>query len=225
MKKSLTITAAKAVFAALLLLVFTHSHAQDYSRIRLALNGGWGYRLGKTNPNVSESYKDLLNGMRSGAQFGGDFLFYLSENLGIGFKYNRFTTSSQKQMDTLLTAKINTGTDFYGAMFGGRIYNKKYTGALIINLALGYLRYTENGVIPEGPYRATGGTLGAAWDFGYDFQITPMLAIGAQLTGFSGALRSMKVETNYGTETRTLPDGQSESMVRVGATAGIRLTL
>jgi len=225
MKKLLTLKAAKAMPVALLLLTFTTSRAQNFSRTRLALNGGWGYRLAKTNPDVDDRYKDLIKGMRSGAQFGGDFMYYFSENMGVGLKYNHFSTSTEKQLDTVRISKINTGTDFYGAMFGGRIYNKKYTGAFIINISLGYLHYTENGLIQEGPYRATGGTLGAAWDLGYDFKITPVIAVGAQITGFSGALRSMTREDNNGISTRTLQDGQAESMTRIGITAGIRLTL
>lgn len=226
MKKTLTISAAKGIFAALLFLTFNTSHAQDndYSRIRLVLNGGWGYRFAKTSPDVSSQYENLIKGMRSGAQFGGDLMVYLNESFGVGVKYNRFSTSSQSK-DSSFTSKLNTGTDFYGAMVGGRIYNKNYTGAFIVNLALGYLRYTENGLLQEGAYRATGGTVGSSWEIGYDFKITQQIAVGAQITYMSGALRTMTFETANGRESRTFPDGQAESMARIGITGGIRFTL
>lgn len=119
MKKSLS-TAAKAVFVAILIFCFQSAHAQGFSRTRLALNGGWGDRFARTAPDLDDKMKDMVKGMRSGVQYGADFMVYFSETLGAGLKYNHFSTSYNTS-DSTLASKLNTGTDFYGATAGIRL--------------------------------------------------------------------------------------------------------
>lgn len=227
MKKTLLTHWGKALLIAILVLTSLLSKAQDFSRTRISMNGGWGYRFAKTSPNIPQQYRDVINGLRSGVNYGADFTYYFSEHLGAGIKYNHFGTSVSTGGDSayLGIRNIDVGINFIGGTFGGRIYNKPHSGTFIISLSLGYLGYTEKGVISSTPYKATGGTFGGVWDIGYDFRITPKIAIGAQVSILSGVLRSYTVERNGTRETISLDQSEYENLARVDLSGGIRFTL
>lgn len=216
------------LFIVLLLTGFTlKAQEQEFSRTRIALNGGWGYRTARTSPYVPAEYRDLINGLRSGFNYSADFTYYFSEHFGAGAKYNHFSTSVSTKGDSSYMGikEMNVGITFIGGSAGARIYNRAHSGALIIGLSLGYLGYSETGIIENKSYKATGGTFGGVWDLGYDFQITDKIAVGAQLSLLSGVLRSYTKESNGTRETINLNSDQYENLGRIDISGGIRFTL
>lgn len=199
----------------------------EFSRTRISLNGGWGYRTARTSPYVPAEYRNLINGLRSGINYGADFTYFFSEHFGAGAKYNHFSTSVSTKGDSSYMGikEMNVGITFIGPSAAARIYNRAHSGALIIGLSLGYLGYKETGIIQNTPYKATGGTFGGVWDLGYDFQITDKIAVGAQLSLLSGVLRSYNKESNGIRETINLNSDEYENLGRIDISGGIRFTL
>lgn len=202
------------VFAGFLLIAAA-ANAQSDARIRLALNGGWGYRIAKTNENVPMEARSIVDGLRSGISYGGDFLYYLSDQWGIGAKYNGFnkkvTTGSGASFNGL--KEINTSVQFIGATVGTRLANSQ-TGALHLALSIGYLGYTEKDLIDSQYVKFSPSSVGATWDFGYDLRISEKIAIGAQISLLSGVV------------TQTInQQTQKENVSRIDLSAGIRFTL
>ncbi|BAV04602.1 Outer membrane protein beta-barrel domain-containing protein [Filimonas lacunae] len=227
MKSIVTKFTIKTVLSAILLLSVYHATAQsDDSRIRIALNGGWGYHIAKTASGLSQSEKDYINKLRSGFVYGGDVMYFFGKNWGVGVKFSRFSKGVSVGANGNISGFSETtkSTNFIGATFGGRVNNSSETGALILGISLGYLGYTEEGTYLSLPYQMTGGTVGAVTEIGYDFKVSDHIALGAQLSYLSGTLRRAHyiVVADNRDETSSLEDGQAEGLSRIELSAGIR---
>ena len=73
---------------------------QKYNHFRIAVNGGWSYRVakiaGNNDPEIQKYQKDL----KSGYNLGIDATYFISEPIGIGFKYNNF--KSKNEIDNIV---------------------------------------------------------------------------------------------------------------------------
>jgi hypothetical protein len=226
--KNFSTASRKILLFTLLLLTGYGIQAQsDYSKVRLALNGGWGYRTARTAPNLPSELKSIINGLRSGVNYGADVMVYFSKNLGAGVKYTGFNSSetAANGMGYNGFQKANTSTNFIAGTFGGRVYNKKQTGALHIALSLGYLGYKDEYVFNSQQLKTTGGTFGAGWDLGYDIRLTDKIWIGAQFSLISGVLHSYTQDNGITRERVTPAPENRENLGRIDLSAGIRFIL
>jgi hypothetical protein len=202
-----------------------------YPRIRLALTGGWGYRIAKLADNVSGDFKQYINDLRSGTQYGGDINYYFSEQVGLGLKYNVY--QSKNEIGSIYVVQPNGSTqygkmsdniiiDFIGPSISTRLLNEKKKNALLLNLAIGYLGYMDNAVLINN-YTFKGNTVGMVWDIGYDVGISENWAIGFQFSYLIGTLT--QIQLSDGTQTRTikLEKDEYENLSRIDLSVGLRL--
>ena len=78
---------------------------QKYNHFRIAVNGGWSYRVakiaGNNDPEIQKYQKDL----KSGYNLGIDATYFISEPIGIGFKYNNFKSKNEIPSANLFASK------------------------------------------------------------------------------------------------------------------------
>lgn len=74
--------------------ITTASYNKDYPKNRLAVSGGYSYRIAKIYDDIPGALKNHLKEMKSGRSFGMDISHYFSESLGTGFKFNIFNSES-----------------------------------------------------------------------------------------------------------------------------------
>lgn len=208
------------------------SFAHDYSRVRIALNIGLSQRIAKIPDDLPEELKEYTRKLKSGYTFGADFHYYLTENVGVGGKVYSSKYSNKvsiKATDESGNIKIGDMSDKINILFAGpsvsyRLFNKKKTNAFIYNFAVGYLGY-KNNVTFFDKFKVTGGTVGLAIDFGYDFRLGSNKAIGLQLSMVQGVLTKFKREINGKTETIKLEKEKYEGLGRIDFTIGYRVNL
>ncbi|MCW3465871.1 hypothetical protein [Chitinophaga nivalis] len=206
--------------------------ATDIPHFRLAVTGGYGYRLGKISPQLTGEARDYMKKMKSGFNISADALYYFNETLGTGIKYSRFQ-SSQSAALLVNTAvgparqivKDNIAINFIAATFAARIFNPKKTNSFHLNISLGYLGFRDDGAVSAQKVQLTGGTVGLGWDMGYDIRIARKLSAGAQLSLITGKLNSYTRYDGYSRVKVTLKDDEKENLSHLNLSAGLRLNL
>lgn len=203
----------------------------DYGRFRIAVHGGVGYTTTKLGAGYMFYYAsegdyqiepDFQRGVYItdsefdwGFNLGIDASYYLKNNIGVGFKYNRFKSSDERGQSGIYAFDFPTGDDmssvlelfenefgvqedrnmtisFIGPMLSYRRFTKK-GNALIFNGSVGYISYRydmENDV--------EGGDLGFALDLGYDIKISKNWFFNVQLSTVMGKIK--EAEADFGNE-------------------------
>ena len=202
----------------------------NYQRIRIALNGGFGYQTAKIGDNVPNDFRDYVKKLKSGITFGGDITYYFSETMGAGVKYSLFHSSNS--LDNIYIENAE-GERRYGAMsddlnisyigpsFSTRLLNHKKSNAMISSISLGYMAYNNDKVMVD-KYKMTGSTLGLSFDLGYDIKIADKISLGIQLSYTSGTLFNYKWDDGNTIETIELEAGSYEGLNRIDLSVGLR---
>lgn len=220
----------KKLFLALLVASAVHVNAQEKieskptttsQRFRLAFNGGFSRLLAKTSASLSPQNKAYVDQLKSGANFGLDASYFVAREWGLGLKFNQFRSSHTGLMDYGGNA-FNASTDlvntFVGPSFATKYETTSRKHLLLLSAALGYMHYwNHNGFI-----KTTGGTVGSALDFGYDYRITKSFALGAQLSFVGGVLNKLTQTNGSMSVTTKLEDNNRESMARLDLSVGAR---
>lgn len=205
---------------------------QNYQHFRIAINGGYSYHTAKVSESVPNDFKDYVKELKSGLHFGGDVTYYFTEPLGFGVKYLIFKSSNS--MDNIYVEDTD-GNRTYGKMsddltisfigptFSTRLLSHNKSNALIMNLSLGYMGYSNDKVIVDN-YKMTGSTLGMAFDIGYDIGLSEYLSLGFQISFISGTLFEYDWDDGTTTVTIDLEKGEYESLNRIDFSVGLRFS-
>lgn len=203
---------------------------ENYQHFRIAINGGFSYQTAKVAESVPNDFKDYINELKSGYHFGGDFTYYFTEPLGIGFKY--YIYKSSNSLDNIYLEDIN-GTRTYGKMsddltisfigpsFSTSLLSHNKSNAFLTNLSFGYMGYSNDKVIIHN-YKMTGSTLGLSIDIGYDIGLSENLSLGFQISFLSGTLFEYDWNNGSKKETINLEEGEYESLNRIDFSIGLR---
>lgn len=180
--------AARCFLTFSLLFACYAANAQSEARTRIALNGGWAYRIAPNSKDMPAQYGEIMNKMRPGLTYGADFTYYIGESWGLGAKYVGFSNSLDIKSTDIPFDKITSSIQFFGPSFSARLANTQ-TGFLHLGIALGYIGYVEKDKKDSATaMKWTGGSFGSAYDIGYDLRITDKIYIGAQLSLLSGTV-------------------------------------
>lgn len=205
---------------------------ENYQHFRIGLNTGYSYQTARIHESVPGDFKNYVKDLKSGCHFGFDLTYYFSEPLGVGFKYFMFQSSNS--MDNIYI-EDSTGVrqygkmsdelkiSFIGPMFSTRLLNHDKKNALLMNLAIGYMGYTNNKVIINN-YKMTGNTVGLAFEMGYDIGLSENLSLGFQISMIAGTLFEYDWYDGNNTETIKLKEGEYESLSRVDFSVGLRFS-
>lgn len=206
--------------------------AQDAPRFRLAVNGGYAYRLGKIASGLREEARDHMKKLKSGLNINADAQYFFSDEWGVGLKYACFQSSGS----SVMTVETSNGAlrtnfadniliSFYAASIGARVFvTSDDSQAFHASASLGYLRYHDAGILANSAVTLTGGTLGSGVDLGYDIRLVRKLYTGVQLSYIGGVLNAYDKRDVNGTTRVDLKDNK-ENLGYLAITGGLRLNL
>lgn len=206
---------------------------QKFNHFRIAVNGGWSYRVAKLSGNIPPEFEQYQKELKSGYNLGVDLTYFISEPFGVGFKYNNF--KSKNEIDNIYITYPNGYTEygkmcdnisinFIGPIFSTRLLNANKKNALLLNFGLGYMGYKNEAVLVS-DFTMKGSTLGISWDVGYDIGLTDNLSIGAQFSFLMGTLMEYELSDGLTTETIKLDKDGYESLSRIDLSLGLRYNL
>lgn len=199
----------------------------EYSRLRVGVQGGWGYRVGKVNPNLSSEMQEHHRKLKSGYTLGADATFYFVRDIGIGARFHQFYsshTAKKASIDGLGSLDL---VDEIGLTYAAPQISTRYLlgrHSIMIDISAGYLAYRNYSYMGY-DYRVNGSTIGYGSNIGYDFAITPKLSIGISFCAVAGQLSKVRIGAHGKSYDETLPEDQRENLNHMTVTAGLRFTL
>lgn len=203
---------------------------QHYPHFRIAMNSGYSYRTAKVPENMPADIMDYYKALKSGFHFGGELTYYFTEPLGFGIKYYTFHSANSMDgvyfEDTEGNGRLGTLSDdiiisFIGPTFSTRLLNHNKRNALVMNLSLGYLGYSNSMTVAD-DYKVTGKTVGLVYDIGYDIGISENVSMGFQISAISGMLYEYTMNDNGTARTIELEEGEYEGLGRIDFSVGLR---
>lgn len=203
-----------------------------YPHFRAGFNGGWSYRVAKLAESIPSDFEQYMKDLKSGYHYGLDLLYYFSEQLGFGFKYNVYR--SKNNIDNVYVSRPDGSTqfgkmsddisiNFIGPFFSTRLLNANKENSFLFNLGIGYMGYMDKTVLIT-DYTIKGNTLGLCWDIGYDIGISKSMAIGFQLSYLIGTLTKYELNDGINTETIKLEKDNYENLSRIDLSIGLRFS-
>ncbi len=172
-------------------------------QFRLAINGGFSYRLGKI---IDEIPREFARKMRPGYNFGAEAIYFPNHAWGIGVKYaGRVFNAEMGQVSD----KLNL--HYFAPMFASRLFDWQNRNAWVMGLSVGYLSFVEKITANYDTTKISKGGLGASYEIGYDIRISKRNFFGLKLSLTSGFV---SIDT---------PEGkQKENASSIDLSAGLR---
>lgn len=204
----------------------------DYEKWRFDFNIGYSYRLAEIPDDLEETAEDYIRQLKSGFSYGGDIIYFWSEQLGVGLKANIFSSSNSIDESEIDFKSTYDGAGVYsddvticfaGAQYAIRLYDNKRVNAWFFSVALGYMAYEDIATAPsQQVITYSGECFASGLDIGYDFAIDAHWSFGLQASYIGGVLKEMTVEDAVITQTYDLEEEQYEGLQRVDVLVGLR---
>lgn len=207
---------------------------KDAPKFRAAINGGYSYGTAIPSENILSdyhNYRDYYKNLKSGYHFGGDVTYYFTEAFGVGLK--GYIHKSSNKLDNI--SDTTGGTTRYGSMrdnitssyagptFSARFLNQDNTRAILLDLSLGYMGYSNKAVRVDS-YKINGQSFGFSLSAGYDMEIAKNLILGFQVSYLYGTLLKYDLNDGVSTKTITLDKEEYESLNRLDFSVGLRFS-
>lgn len=197
---------------------------KDFPRLRLAINGGWSYRLAKVAGNLSSTQQDYIKGLKSGYSYGAELAYYWSKKAGIGAKYDVFRSRNELEdvSGQVVVLSDDVAISFIGPYYSSRFLTANKKNSFLMNVGLGYVGYNDKAFFGS-DYELTGGTAGLLVDLGYDIGLSKSFALGFQLSFIGGTLTQYMIDDGFKTTTIELDEDEYEGLARINLSVGLRL--
>lgn len=197
---------------------------KDFPRLRLAINGGWSYRLAKVAGNLSSTQQDYIKGLKSGYSYGAELAYYWSKKAGIGAKYDVFRSRNELEdvSGQVVVLSDDVAISFIGPYYSSRFLTANKKNSFLMNVGLGYVGYNDKAFFGS-DYELTGGTAGLLVDLGYDIGLSKSFALGFQLSFIGGTLTQYMIDDGFNTTTIELDEDEYEGLARINLSVGLRL--
>ncbi len=207
---------------------FTKKLVPKYSKSRLSFDIGLGYRTASSPANISSSYKEHLNKLRSGLSVGADFTGFLSPSFGLGLRFNYYSSSQQSDR-----VSINNGSFYTGAIsekikimyiapsLSFRTIDVASQSSFLFSVGAGYMSYKDEFFLLQESL-ISGKTTGLNLSIGFDSPVgqTKKNSLKFQISLLSGSLNEINVKSGNTNQNIKLEGDNREGLGRLDVTIG-----
>ncbi|MEO9871266.1 porin family protein [Ekhidna sp.] len=187
------------------------------SSFRLSINTGYTYQLGGYE-GLPDSYKQQLQSLWN---LGGELHYFITENFGVGAKYNHISTNADEDFQPPFSTAFGFSSlrdekvtfDYIGLSF---MYRNFLYDDQVVNyfIAGGVVKYRTDGLGDGVPFYQEGDTFGLVLGVNYDFIFVQNVGVGV---GAEVNIASLKEFDNNGI---TVP--ADFTLTRIDLTVGVR---
>lgn len=180
---------------------------------------GYAWRLAKMPSGISNETRNYLKGLKHGVDTGISAYYLIKGNSGVGLKYSGYFASSNGKIavqnmygqNTVASVSTKDQIHFVGASYMFSNFKEDTRHKLFYDVALGVITYTTK----TGNVLGKGSTLGAEFNFGYQYAVTNNIFIGPTLGLTGGTLNKM----TYNGTTVNFADNEKEGLTRLSLSA------
>ena len=196
------------------LLSIANTRAQDKTltnpKFTLKASYGFGVRLNATADGISSDMKQFYDEVKTGGTFDlAAHYTFLKGRLGVGLKYNNFTSKGNTAFANGKHSITYFGPSFIANSPEGKI------GQAQVGISIGYIEwkedYTRNAADIKNLH---GDNVGLDVHAGYHFRINKYLYIGPELNLSIGAITEARGERFDGTKIYQKMNDQPEGLTR-----------
>lgn len=205
------------------------SKKDEWSRVRIAIGGGYGRTLTGIPEGLGEGFDDYYRKLRSGPVFNSSISWYYQEAIGLklGFGYYRVHNEANlvlynldgSETTGILRDDIRYST--LGLSLNWRRIGRNSKGIFEMSSGVAYLNYLDRGAYFS-RFEAKANTAVFISEMSYDYKLSDGFAIGAALSLTVGALSQFEYDDGFSQQTITLPAGTYESLTHIDFTIGMR---
>lgn len=200
----------------------------DYQHFKLSVNAGYSDHIHQEAEKIPTPITEYVKGLKSGSNFGLDFLYYPVELVGFGIKYIGYNGKSVKNVNTgsFVSSTIDRdfSVQFIGPGISCRYLHADMKNALYFNIAYGYADYRVN-YQADTEFSAKGNTMATVYDLGYDFGLSQNVGVGFKVSYLTGILKEYKSTQEGNTQNIYLELGKYEKLHRLDFSIGLKLNL
>lgn len=222
--------------AAIVALSTLNAFSQDSDKERkFSVTAGVNYamRIANNPDGLSPQLEEYANDLKKGVSFDISGYYNFNEHIGIGGKFNMFSSSNSLSDQYVVAPNGEVGisdvSDKIQIMFVGPMVITNFGGSQskhrgYAEAGLGYMSYRNNTFVIDN-YTIKGSTLGFAMGASYQYQFTEHFSVGPKISLLSGAISTLNITGPNGySDSLTLEDDNRESLVRLdlGASAVFR---
>lgn len=207
---------------------------KDYPKIRLGVQVGWSRLTRKQEQNIPVVFKKYVNALRAGLNFGSDFTFFASKNVGFGARYSVFGANGTSDRFSYinLLGQISSGTlytrvaiNYIGPSFSIRAISANKKIQFITDISLGYLSYKETSLLSNYFFYYNGRNLGYTGKAELDISISNNWALGLSASCTLGRLKKIKMSDAAQEQTISLTKENYYDISRVDISVGLKWNL
>ena len=202
-------------------------------RFRIAVQGGYGHRMGKyreTGQSIVDQHNKRLE---NGYVYGADMTWYTDRGLGLGLMFSDMHSQSEDMITiTYENGSVESGEfsnvvdlRFFGPTISSHFASQRNDRWIfMIGYGLGYLFIIDNWCLID-PATTKGGTLGFCMNARVDFRLKNNLYMGVSVNEIAGKLTSYNLTQNGNTIKIELDKDEREGLNHSMITIGLRLCL
>jgi len=196
-------------------------------RATLKADAGYGWRIGKINPDLTDFEEYFLKHLMTGFAWDTSFDYFFKDKFGVRMNFNQYRTSYGNLVQDLNTGKqgelISKQTITYiGPAFIFRLPFAHNTLIFTANAGMGYIEYRGKLTFVDEYNKFYGATLGSQIGTGLEYKVSPQLGIGINMLITNGVLYTFKFNDNGVISKETFDAGKGEGLLQFKLGAGIR---
>lgn len=204
-----------------------------FPRFRVAIDGGWQYRLAKLPSGMDSFWQEHYKKMKSGFHYDIHAAYFFTDNHGIDVMWSQQFFSNTLR-DVILfddegnliasgILKEKTMFNYAGANYIVRFFNSKKKNYFLMTFGLAYMGYVDKLIFNDYEFsKITAATLGVNFGIGYDIGLSENLGIGFKLSFMGGTFSNYKLTVGGITSNETMPEKTSEGLGTVKLSVGLR---
>jgi hypothetical protein len=205
----------------------TNAGIYSPSQSRLALHGGFSYRIAKIPEDASQEFEEHYNRLKTGYNIGSDITFFWNpeNSFGASINYSQAKSTLSDVAITDLDGSIiaygdieeNVKLFYIGPTYLSRHIRPSGKTHWLAGMTVGYYNFNEDMTFLGEAVQINGGTVGFGVSLGVDILTTENFAFGIQTSALLGWLNKVKVD---GEEVEL---EESENLSRIDISFGFRI--
>lgn len=220
----------RKIFISLMAFCFAvNLYSEDFTRFQISADGGYSYRIGSIEPEVTGFARQHVNKLRSGFHLNGDASFYFNRLVGVGAKCSFSKYSNDQYIDILgINSRILVREDISLGYVGPCVAFRfmKNNHLFVADASLGFMWYWDDARISSNLWSIVGYSFGQYIGCGYFYSLTKNISIGAKFSFYMGLLTSYEVGLNdYFVEEVHLDSDEYGNLSRLDFSVGIKVNL
>ncbi|GHS85759.1 hypothetical protein FACS1894201_05850 [Bacteroidia bacterium] len=210
-----------------------YTYKEIFPHFRLAVDGGWQYRIAKMADGVDNDWLDHAKKMRSGFHYDIQAAYFFTKLMGIELMFSQqlfehsvgdvYLTDDYGNLIASGNFNEKNAFNYIAANYLIRLFDSKKKNCWVFSYGLGYIGYKNRVFLDNVEYvKITAATLGITASVGYDLVFSKDLVLGFKVSMMDGSFRDYKQTLNGITTNETMPDETPEGLGTIRLSVGLR---